>query len=201
VKIGLIVEGHGEVHAVPILVGRIAERVGVHCEARQPLRVPRSSLVKDGELERAVTLMGNKVGPDGGLLVLLDADDDPACRLGPALLARAQAVRPDVPVGVVLAVREYEAWLLAGIQSLRGQRGLTWDIVPPRDPEAIRGAKGWLEKHMGRYSETTDQPALTAKLSLEEARNAPSFDKFVREVTRLLGVPADLPPPPAGAFL
>ncbi len=197
-KVGAIVEGHGEVGAVPILIRRIAERFGVHCDVRPPLRVPRSTLVKAHELERAVTLMGNKVGPDGGVLVLFDADDDAACALGPSLLARARSARPDLAIGVVLAVREYEAWLLTAAESLRGQRGLPWALTPPPNPETIRNAKRWFDERMPRgYSETTDQAALTATFDLDRARVAPSFDKLVREVTKLLGLPSELPPLPA----
>lgn len=97
--------------------------------------------------------------------------------------------------GVVLAVREYEAWLVAAASSLRGRSGLPDDLEPPPDPEAIGSPKAWLDRRMRGYSETTDQPALTAHLDLDLARAAPSFDKLVREVTRLLGVPAELPPP------
>jgi hypothetical protein len=151
------------------------------------LRVPRSTLLKPGELERAVTLVSYKVGDAGAILALLDADDDPACVLGPELLARAQTARPDRRVGVVLAVREYEAWFLASAASLRGRRGLPLDLVPPPSVEAIRDTKGWLGARMPRgYSPTADQPALTDLFDLDLAASAPSFAKLTREVGRLL---------------
>jgi hypothetical protein len=186
-NLGLIVEGHGEVSSAPILIRRVAETAGLPCTVRAPLRVPRSTLTKPGELERAVTLLGNKVGDGGAVLVLVDGDDDLACTVGPALLRRAIAARPDRNVGVVLAVREYEAWFLAAAASLRGRRGLPADLASPPDPEAMRDAKGWLSQRMPRgYSPTTDQPALTAVFDLELARSSPSFGKLVREVLRLL---------------
>jgi hypothetical protein len=186
-NVGLLVEGHGEFYAAPILVRRVADSLGRPCVVRSVLRQPRSTIIKPGELERAVTLLGNKVGSGGALLVLIDGDDDPACALGPELLARAQLARPDRRVGVVLAVREYEAWFLAAAESLRGRRGLPGELEAPPLPEAVRDAKGWLGARMPRgYSPTTDQPALTGLFSLELARNAPSFAKLVRELTRLL---------------
>jgi Domain of unknown function (DUF4276) len=186
-NLGLLVEGHGEVQAVPILVRRVAESLGLPCVVRSVLRQPRSTILKAGELERAITLLGNKVGEGGCILVMLDADDDLACELGPQLLRRAAATRPDRRIGVVLAVREYEAWLVAASESLRGQRGLPASLGPPADPEAVRDAKGWLDAHMPRgYSPTTDQPALTAVCDLALARTAPSFDKLIRELSRLL---------------
>lgn len=190
-NLGLLVEGHGEYYAAPILVRRIADSLGVPCVVRSVLRQPRSTIIKAGELERAVTLLGNKVGSGGAVLVLIDGDDDPACTLGPELLARAQIARPDRRVGVVLAVREYEAWFLAAADSLRGRRGLPADLEAPSSPEAVRDAKGWLSAQMPRgYSPTADQPALTDLFDLEMARSSPSFAKLVRELTRLLAASA-----------
>jgi hypothetical protein len=190
-NLGLLVEGHGEVQAVPILVRRVAESLGLSCVVRSVLRQPRSMSIKPGELERAVTLLGNKVGDGGSVLVLLDADDDLACDLGPTLLRRATMTRPDRRIGVVLAVREYEAWLLAAIESLRGRRGLPDAIEAPLAPELVRDAKGWLDAQMPRgYSPTTDQPALTSLFDVGLARRAASFDKLVRELARLL-TPSD----------
>ena len=189
-NLGLLVEGHGESYAAPILVRRVAEALGAPCVVRSVLRQPRSAIIKPGELERAVTLLGNKVGNNGAVLVLIDADDDPACTLGPELLNRARTARPDRRVGVVLAVREYEAWFLAAAASLRGRRGLPADLEAPSTFEAIRDAKGWLGQRMPRgYSPTADQPALTNLLDLELARRSPSFDKLVRELARLLAAP------------
>ena len=133
-KLGLLVEGHGEFYAAPILVRRVAESLGVSCVVRSILRQPRTTICKPGELERAVTLLGNKVGSGGAVLVLIDADDDPACTLGPELLRRGMTARPDLRVGVVLAVRECEAWFLAAAESLRGQRGLSADLELPPYP-------------------------------------------------------------------
>lgn len=187
----MVVEGHGEVESAPILIRRIANWLGVNCDVARPMRVPRSTLLKPGELERAVTFLGNKVGPDGGVIVLVDGDDDRGCALAPALLARAVAERPDRRIGVVVAEREFESWFLAGAESLRGVRGLSYDIVAPTTVESIRGAKEWLTAHKQRpYLSTGDQPALATKLDLDQARSSYSFDKLIREVARLMGVPA-----------
>lgn len=188
-RIASVVEGHGEVAAVPILLRRIAAWVGFDQELvlTPPLRVHRSSIVKEGELERAIELSARRAGDDGGILVLLDADSDPACKLGPSLLARATRVRSDRRIGVVCAVQEYEAWFLAAAESLRGERTLPTDLTAPPDPEAVRNAKAWLDARMATgYSETLEQPKLTARIDLMRAREAPSFDKLLREVCRLL---------------
>lgn len=190
VEMTCVVEGQGESQAVRILIERIA---GLHCpdvsvDMHRPVRQPASKLLKAGGLEQAVNLAAQLMQGRGGILVLLDCEDDAPCELGPQLLARARDARPDVPLGVVLVFREYETWFLAAAESLRGQRGLPNDLLPPHRPEAIRGAKEWLGKRMASrgYSETADQPAFTARFDLAAARNVYSFDKCYREVTRLL---------------
>ena len=192
IRLGCIVEGHGEVEAVPVVVRRIAERerpLNV-VEIPNPLRITKDRLVKAGELERAVELAARLAGQPGGVLVVLDSDDDCPAEQGPALLARAEAARSDRPIAVVLAKREFEGWLLAAAESLRGQRGLPDNLQPPADPEAIRGAKEWLTGRMtaGRaYSPTLDQPALSARFDLDLARtSSQSFDKFYRDTVALI---------------
>jgi uncharacterized protein DUF4276 len=153
--------------------------------------IPRSKLVKQGELERAVELAARQAGVEGCILLLLDSDDDCAAELGPELLARMRAVRADRRLSVVLACREFESWFLAGAESLCGRRGLAGDLTSPADPEAIRGAKEWLTARLEgdrRYVETLDQAALAAILDLQQARRAPSFERFCRKMTRLLGL-------------
>jgi hypothetical protein len=191
VDLTCIVEGHGEIDAVPIAIRRIAQHLdpGLVVKIHQPFRVPRNKLVKEGELERAVELAARRAGKDGAVFIVLDSDDECPATLGPALLARARKVRSDLPVSVVLAKREFEAWFLAAAESLRGRRGLADDLDGPPDPESIRGAKEWLSGHMPkdrRYVETLDQPALAAYFDLVRARRADSFDKFFREVQKAL---------------
>lgn len=187
-----IVEGQGEMAAVPILLRNIASALAPErfVDIARPIRRPRSSLLKQGELERYVELAIRTHRGHGGVLVLIDADDDCAATLGPELQRRASAARPASPVGVVLAVKEYECWFIAAAASLAGHRGLPVDLEPPEDAEAIRDAKGWLKSRRTdglSYGPTIDQPALTAIFDMAVARaNAPSFDKLWREVERLL---------------
>jgi hypothetical protein len=176
-----IVEGHAETESVPVLL----RRLGIPCV--RPFRVKRNKVVKPGELERAITLATMDRTGASAVLVLLDADDDCPAALAPELLQRARAVSP-VPVSVVFAMREFEAWFLGGIQSLRGHRGIGDDASYDADPEQPRGAKERLETLMpGRsYLDTDDQPALTAVLDIEEARvRCPSLDKLLRDLEAL----------------
>ena len=189
--IASIVEGHGEVEAAPILVRRIAELLdpAIGVRVLPPLCVPRFKLVKAGECERAVEYSARRTAGQGGILILVDAEDDCPADLGPQLLERARKTRSDLPIAVVLAKREFEAWFLAAAESLRGNRTLADDLAPPADPESIRGAKEWLSDHMtggSRYRETLDQPALTAEFDFAAAKTADSFDKCLREVSSLV---------------
>lgn len=190
-----IVEGHGEVEAVPILLRRISASldrpIDPYPRVLPPLRIPANKLEKQGELERAVELAARKSGVGGAILILLDCDDGCPAEVGPRFLRRARAARSDRSISVVFAKREYEAWFLASAESLRGKRGLREDIVSPSMPETVRDAKGWLSERMAAgstYSETTDQPALTECFDMKMARAASdSFDKCYRDLSRLLG--------------
>lgn len=191
VTIAAVVEGHGEVPGLPKVLHRIAHDRSVwDLRTPPPFRRNRGSLVKAGGVETAVNAMAQRVRGAGGVLVLLDADDDCPADLGPKLLARAHQARPDVPVSVVLPNKEFEAWFLAGASSLAGRYGFPADLAPPRDPESIRDAKGWLTHHRTdgpKYEPTVDQAPLASAFGMEEAQAASrSFRKFRCEVEFLL---------------
>jgi hypothetical protein len=186
-KIGIIVEGHGEVEASPILVRRLLEQQGITgVEIPRPWRLPRGKMLKRTELARAIEMMARKTEPAGALLILLDADDDCPAQLGPRILEWAEQTRRDRPLSVVIAKREFEAWFLGAAESLRGQRGLASNLVAPESPEAVRDAKGWLSSRMPTgYSETVDQPALASVFDLDAAERVPSFAKLKRDLIRM----------------
>lgn len=187
-----IVKGQGEVFAVPILIRRIAAAVepSVAPQVPKPIRVKRHRFLKENELERYVDLAARQAGPDGCILIILDADDDCPPERASEVLQRATAVRSDCRIRVVLAQCEYEAWFLAAADSIAGHRELRSDTTAPAEPESIRDAKGWLTSRMppGRvYKETRDQPALTMMFNLDQARRgARSFDKMWRTVVDLM---------------
>lgn len=185
-----MVEGHAEVAAAPHLVRRIGEALSepIVPATPAPVRIPKSKLLRPGELERAVRLAALNAGGCGVVMVLLDSDDDCPATLGPELYARAvTAAGADVPVAVVLAKCEFETWFIAAVESLRGIRGLPNDVQRPAVPEDIRGAKEWLGRLMAdSYAPTLDQVALADEMDLDAARTADSFDKFWRETERLL---------------
>jgi hypothetical protein len=188
-SVASVVEGHGETAAIPTLIKRIAQSLGIPVTAPNALRGKRSQLVTEEGIKRAVSLAAVTVVPPRRVLVVVDADGECPAELGPRLQAWAQAARADVPCAVVIAKQEYEAWLIAGATGLSSQRGLPAAIERPVDPEGIQGAKEWITRQMpkGRvYKPTLDQAALTSVFDIGDARECDSFDKCYREIERLL---------------
>lgn len=189
VNLYCVVEGHGETKAVGVLIRRIADHSGLE----QPTkvlhsRVARHALLRPDELEQTLRFARLRVGGEGRVLVLIDADDDCPRDLALELCDRVRRAT-NLVTAVVIANREFEAWFLAAAESLRGARGLSPLVEAPEDPEAVRDAKGWLTdqmEHGHSYSPPVDQPALAALMDLDRARSSRSFDKCYREIIRLL---------------
>lgn len=88
---------------------------------------------------------------------------------------------------MVLASREYETWLIAAAESLRGMHGLPTDLAAPSHPERIRNAKGWFSERMSmRYDPTIHQLEYTAAFDLDAASTNASFRRFRERVRSLL---------------
>lgn len=179
-----IVEGYGEVEAVPLLLRRLF----AECQSPDSLQINRPVRVKTGSFFRDAAYFTKhlelaarkaKQHSTGSVLILLDCEDDCPAEAGSRLAAQAREQRPDVAVTIALAHREFETWFLASASSLRGVRGLPPDLVGPQNPESIRDAKGWLSSRMASpYNEPNDQPAFTAAFSFEEASKVASFSRL-----------------------
>ncbi len=190
-NVSCIVEGHGEVASLPILLRRIAEwrSPDRRIDIRPPIRVHRDRFLnKAEEFSRHLQLAAGKSGSQGWILILLDADDDCPVKLGATIAARAKKILPHRPLSVVLAKREYEAWFIGSAAALHGKRGLAVSGSDLQiDPESPRDAKGWLRQRMasGSYGETTDQPAFSAVMDLQQTRErCRSFRKLCDEWDR-----------------
>lgn len=193
VTIASVVEGEGEISALPVLLRRLMYEARIwDADIQPPFLIDRGRLVRPGGLEAAVEAQARRLpaGQPGGILVLIDADDDCPASLGPSLLARAEAARPDRRTAVVLANREFEAWFLASAPTLGGRAGLAENLEVPAGSETLRDCKGWLTHHRRdgvRYRPRVDQAALTDVIDLDLARShSSSFAKFCRDVTYLI---------------
>lgn len=184
-----IVEGHGEEKsAIRTLLTRIwTELLGEeYMQVLRPIRRPRAHLVRTRELLRAVDLAELKLrevtlADKKLVLILFDADEDLPCRLAPELLAEVQRERSHLDIAVVLANPEFETWFAASAHALTNVFDLSM-AAPAADPEQARQKKGAIQRWMhGEYSETLDQPRLTAMIDLAMCRSrSKSFDKLCR---------------------
>ena len=183
-KIQPVVEGHGEVIAVPVLLRRLRDEIGIHqVDFLHPIRRKRSELVNEPALRKSVRLALLQEGCTG-ILILFDGDDDCPGELGPQVQAWASDEAGQTPCAVVIAESEYEAWFLGSLETLRGRRGIRADAVSHPSPESVRGAKETLDENMqpgSSYLETTDQAALTALFDFASAhRKCRSFRRLVK---------------------
>jgi hypothetical protein len=197
-----LVEGHEEVDALPVLLRRLQDAAKQYgFQVTRPLRRKRSELTTEGSVKRSVRLaLGT---PDcGGIIIVFDSDDDPSCTIGPSVKRWAQAEASATPCEVVVATREYEAWFISAVESLRGLRGISPLAISHPAPENVRDAKGVLQACMvpgSFYSPTVDQAALTAQVDLPEVhRRCRSFRKMVKAfgvLAQAAGAPLDNWPP------
>ena len=184
-----IVEGDGEVGALPALLHRIGARLspGTVFKVNTPIRVKRDQFLRnrDDRFDKVLQFAASKGRESGWILILLDADDDCPKALGEKILQQARQVVPYCAISVVLANCEIEAWFIAAAASLHGECGLAVGGKPlPDDPETIRNAKGWLSEHMpnGSYKEVRDQPLLSRQMNLKQAWDrSRSFRKLCTE--------------------
>ena len=103
-----IVEGHGEVQAVPILLQRLpADMVpDARLHLNPALRVKAGSFVNDGDYFRKYVELAArkaKARTNACVLILLDCEDQCPGELGPGLLEKARTCRSDVVFIFILA--------------------------------------------------------------------------------------------------
>lgn len=184
-----IVEGHSEEQSIPTLLRRVLHDRGIFdIRVDRVIREHRQRLARPEVFLNRLRMAQHR--PDcRAIVVVFDADDDAACLLAPKLRHEARRAAIATPLSVVLAVREIEAWMVAGVNSLRGCRGVFVDAASPPNPESIRAAKEWLNAHMDHgYKPTIDQAPLLQRLDYQEARHrAPSLDKLLRDLDELVG--------------
>jgi hypothetical protein len=201
-KIYPIVEGHGEVEAVPVLLRRLlAQASSYDVEVGSPMRRTQAQMRGEQSITAAVRV--TMLQPEcAAILILFDGEDDCPVEVAARVGGWARAAAAGTPCEVVVAYREYETWFLAALESIRGQCSIRPDAVAPPTPESRRDAKGWLETWMPAdraYSETQDQAALSASfdMALSFRRNR-SFRKLVTtfgDLVKSLGRPiAEWPP-------
>lgn len=185
-----IVEGRGEVDALPNLCSRVLNHLGIEgwFVDKAPIRHPRSSLVDERKpsprrpcREEGVTQamdLARARKPDA-VLLLCDEDDDCAAVWGPDATRVMSRMAPGV---AVMAVREYETWLLLA----RSDEALA--AVGVQNPGKLRDAKKALTKLVPDYLPSTHQLEETRGIDVAFLRGrSASFDKLVRSIAALCG--------------
>ena len=167
-KIYPIVEGYGDVEAVPVLLRRLRDHAGAFdIDIARPHRRTRSELAKIETLKNAVQIV-LKNADCGAVIVILDADDDCPKEMAPALDAAVKEECRFLPAGVVVANKEFEAWFLANTSVL-----IDSDAPFVGDPEGNlatqrEGCRALLSPKQF-YDERTDQPRFAARMDLAAA--------------------------------
>lgn len=172
-----IVEGDGDLKAVPLLLRNLLTFHGLHETQILPPH-------KRSELPKVVAGFDNyfrmALKENAAILLVLDFDceycDCPVME-AEKLYRHAQAIRSDWPFKIAFLVKEFESLFLAEAQAATNVLALPPDIEFPDKPETIRDAKGWLSKALPKgstYKPTVHQAKITAHLNFEKLRETSS---------------------------
>jgi hypothetical protein len=218
-RLVIFVEGKGDIKAVPALAQRVVNDIGAYdvlLVDHQPFRVRGvSTLVKNNcfDWHRWLNAAGLTRANIGAILLVLDGDLDRvpqtwtphvdrfgsndfcAYHVAAMLGEEARAVRAgdQYSLATAFAMKEFEAWLLAGVESLRGKpladgRGnvpndaacLDIDVENPPD------AKGRLKAVIPGYDQSLDQGMLAKEVDLQIVHDrCRSFRRFRSAIQQL----------------
>jgi hypothetical protein len=110
-----------------------------------------------------------------------------------AMTAVVAGASKNFSLSVVFACAEYETWLIAGMESLKGRKLPDGRLAIPKDiifPEGHIESHGkrWLEQNLPNYRPTRDQADLTMLLDLESvrAKKLRSFQRLEHAIDELL---------------
>jgi len=194
----MIGEGRGEVGALPVLVQKLLREkhpgraIPLEKEIiRKPFPIGRGMECREW---KRVLQLGGKYARGGAVLVIYDGDlphfppgsKDPFCAKTAARrmaeTAREAGAGQTCSVAVVFACVEFETWIVAGLESLRGKeypggRIPAFLTFPAGDPESH--GKRWLENNLPSYLPGRDQKALTELLDVATIR-AKGLRSFAR---------------------
>ena len=177
-----IVEGKGEIEAVPLLCRRFLDALGAYqVKINRPIKRNRHQLIDHTELSKSIEIALEQPNCQA-ILILFDADGDCPKKVVENLKQKAIDFSRGTPCEVVVACQEYESWFLASLESLRDKCGISPMASYDGEPELPRGAKSHLEQWMELgYSPPIDQAKLTAAFDMKTTyRKCRSFRRMVK---------------------
>lgn len=215
-------EGHGEEDALLNLIYRVQERRAFILPHVPRLGNWRKSLIWRHQVENTCRQVVGS-GTCEALLLTRDADNDDLAdadcprTTAPEIASWVRELALPFPVAVVLFYKEYETLFLAGAEAMAGREvkdrhGVVVDVihedcVAHPDPEFVRGAKGWVARHIiDGYKPTLFQTSLTRLLDLDvmDGRGLSSYRRLVSALDFLssnLGSPGAVYPPSVEAVV
>jgi hypothetical protein len=168
-----IVEGDGELKAVPLLLRNL---LSFH-------RLDETQILpahKRGELPKVTARFDDyfrmALKENAAILLVLDFDCeycDCPYQEAEKLYQRAHAIRSNWPFKIAFLVKEFECLFLAEKQAAAKVLAFPPATAFPEQPETIRDAKGWLSKALPKgssYKPTIHQDKITARLDFEKLR-------------------------------
>jgi hypothetical protein len=185
----LIVEGQGDVSAIPVLVRSVLHANGIYdvqLAPRPKTNVEVRKLSRAGEIERYVEYCNRDDGDS--ILIAIDCDDFCPLQVSSEWACRIRKLPFRKPVAICLFRCEYEAILLPSINIIANRYpAFNWNNVHcPDDIENIRDVKGLISNMMPKdraYKETRDQARFTACIDLDLSRsNSRSFRHFEKSI-------------------
>ena len=164
-----IVEGHGDVIALPILLRRMNPALIV----KRPVRFPKTKLLIPEHLQRAAIIAASNIQPPGAVLLVMDSDEECAATRAAEMVRLLGESLPGHLCKVALAVREFEAWIVGGD-----------DYYAVPDADVAGNLKGRIRQRYGVYSETADQPRLIARADLSRLEQSSRSFRHLKSVVK-----------------
>jgi len=183
-----IVEGHGEVEALPVLLRKLLHGMSVFdVQIGKPINAHGAGGLRS-RLERFVKYAARRPDCDA-IIVVRDSEDECPLELALDYVCRTLEAGCALPIAFAIAKRIYESWLVASIETIAGVRGMPEDACFDGDPETLSSPKAWLTSQMPpghAYKETLDQAAMTDRLDPVVARRCRSFRRLEAALDFLL---------------
>ena len=160
-----IVEGHGDVAAVRVLLRQLQPQLRV----ATPVRQPRAKLVTRAGLTHAVHIAASNItATRGAVMLLIDADNDCPATLARLLQRWLTEDFSHIATHVVLAKREIEAWVVGGDAS-----------YGVNHPDEAGKLERRIQEAMGRYKKSVDLARLMAAIDPQRLlHNSRSFRRL-----------------------